>query len=100
EMIVKIAWYRADEGDLRQTTLRQKWHDFKGSWKLTEETRIDGDIGLLGERVQHVAPAPASTGARHAQFPTIRLSEPPTQPNEELPGPTEPTPTPTTATAP
>jgi hypothetical protein len=85
EMIVKIAWYRVDEGDLRQTTVRQKWHDFKGSWKLTEETRIDGDIGLLGERIQQVAPA--QNGPRHAQFPTIRLGGPAAQPNEELPGP-------------
>lgn len=83
EMIVKIAWYRVDEGDLRQTTLKQKWHDFKGSWKLTEETRIDGDVGLLGEHVQQVAPA--NTGPRHAQFPTIRLGGAPAQPNEELP---------------
>jgi hypothetical protein len=84
EMIVKIAWYRVDEGDLRQTTLRQKWHDFKGSWKLTEETRVDGDIGLLGERVQQVAPA-QQAGPRHAQFPTIRLGGAAAQPNEELP---------------
>lgn len=88
EMIVKIAWYRVDEGDLRQTTVRQKWHDFKGSWKLTEESRIDGDVGLLGEHIQQVAPA--HTGPRHSQFPTIRLGGPSAPANEELPGPTEP----------
>jgi hypothetical protein len=99
EMIVKIAWYRVDEGDLRQTTVRQKWHDFKGAWKLTEETRVDGDIGLLGERIQQVA-APASTGPRHAQFPTIRLGGPATQPNEELPGSAEPAPAPAPPTTP
>lgn len=88
EMVVKIAWYRVDEGDLHQTTLRQKWHDFKGAWKLTEESRIDGDIGLLGERIQQVAPS-AQSGPRHAQFPTIRLGGGATQPNEELPGPPE-----------
>lgn len=93
EMIVKIAWYRVDEGDLRQTTLRQKWHDFKGEWKLTEESRIDGDIGLLGERVQQVAPS-TPAGPRHAQFPTIRLGGGATQPNEELPGPAEGAPAP------
>lgn len=85
EMLVRIAWYRVDEGDLRQTTLKQKWHDYKGSWKLTEEARIDGDVGLLGEHVQQVAPAVA--GPRHAQFPTIRLGGGGTQTNEELPGP-------------
>lgn len=87
EMIVKIAWYRVDEGDLHQTTLRQKWHDFKGSWRLTEETRIDGDVGLLGEAIQRVGPAQGAP--RHAQFPTIRLGGAPAQANEELPGPPE-----------
>ena len=71
ETFVKVAWYRANEGDLRVTTLKQKWHDFKGDWKLTEEMRIDGDLGLLGE-----APAP-STGApaapKRSQFPTVYL---------------------------
>ena len=81
EMYVKIAWYRVDEGDLHQTTVRQKWHDFKGAWKLVEETRIDGDVGLLGEAIVPVAPP---TGPRHAQFPTIRLGEPSAPPPEEL----------------
>ena len=49
ETVVKIAWYRANEGELRLTTVKQKWHDFKGAWKLTEETRAEGDVGLLGE---------------------------------------------------
>lgn len=98
EMIVKIAWYRVDEGDLRQTTVRQKWHDFKGAWKLTEETRIDGDVGLLGERIQQVAPS--QNGPRHAQFPTIRLGGPSAQPNEELPSQAQPAPAPAAPTNP
>jgi hypothetical protein len=72
ETFVKVAWYRANEGDLRVTTLKQKWHDFKGDWKLTEEQRIDGDLGLLGE-----PPAPATGAApapaKRSQFPTIYL---------------------------
>lgn len=72
EMFVRVAWYRVDEGDLRLTTLRQKWHDFKGDWKLVEEARIDGDVGLLGEPIVTVTPP---GGPRHAQFPTIRLGE-------------------------
>lgn len=73
ESYVKIAWYRANEGDLRVTTLKQKWHsDAKGDWKLTEEQRVDGDVGLLGE------PPPAPTGGtattpKRSQFPTIYL---------------------------
>lgn len=71
ETVVRVAWFRASENDLRTTTLKQKWHDFKGDWKLTEETRIDGDIGLIGEPP---TPAPAgTTPPRRAQFPTITL---------------------------
>ncbi|MBS2012346.1 MAG: hypothetical protein JST00_05645 [Deltaproteobacteria bacterium] len=69
ETTVRIAWYRANEGDLKVTTLKQKWHDFKGDWKLTDEVRIDGEIGLLGE-----PPPPATdTAPKRTQFPTIRL---------------------------
>lgn len=72
ESYVKIAWYRANEGDLRVTTLKQKWHsDVKGDWRLTDEMRVDGDLGLLGEPP---APAPAAPAApRRSQFPTIYL---------------------------
>lgn len=70
EVMVRVAWFRIDEGDLRTTTLKQKWHDFKGDWKLVEESRVDGDVGLLGEPVE---PPPPRTGPRNAQFPTIRI---------------------------
>jgi len=71
ETTVRVAWFRAAENDLQTTTLKQKWHDFKGAWKLTEETRIDGAIGLLGEPpLASAAPAP---GARRAQFQSITL---------------------------
>ena len=71
---VKVSWFRPDEGDLRLTTLRQKWHDYSGDWKLTHEERIDGDLGLIGETI------PGSDKPReptqHAQFPTIRIGAP------------------------
>lgn len=73
EIFVRVAWFRIDEGDLRATTLRQKWHDFKGDWKLVEEARIDGDVGLLGEPVVPVAAPSDPSRPRHVQFPTIRL---------------------------
>ncbi len=70
DVFVKIAWFKVDEGDLHVTTLQQKWHDFKGDWKLVSEERLDGDIGLLGEP----APPPAQPSApKPSQFPTIRL---------------------------
>lgn len=71
ETFVKIAWYRANQPDLRVTTLKQKWHDFKGDWKLTEEQRIDGDLGLLGEAP--AAPTGEPPPPRRQQFPTIYL---------------------------
>ena len=72
ESYVKIAWYRANEGDLRVTTVKQKWHsDGKGDWKLTDEQRVDGDVGLLGE--PPMAPTAAATAPRRSQFPTIYL---------------------------
>ena len=71
ETTVRVAWFRAAENELHSTTVKQKWHDFKGSWKLTEETRADGDVGLLGEPpVASVAPTP---GARRPQFQSITL---------------------------
>jgi hypothetical protein len=77
EMFVRVSWYRVDQGDLHLTTLKQKWHDFKGEWKLVDEGRADGDPGLIGDGP---APAPAAIGAvkaKPAQFPTIRLGAPP-----------------------
>lgn len=72
ESFVKIAWYRADDNDLRITTLKQKWHaDGKGDWKLTEEQRISGDLGLFGEPPAPKGDAPAP--AKRSQFPTIHL---------------------------
>ncbi len=73
EMVVKVAWYRIDEGDLRVTMLKQKWHDFRGDWRLVDEHRAEGDVGLIGE------PAPAdtarTTSKKGGQFPTIRLGQ-------------------------
>jgi hypothetical protein len=103
ETFVKVAWYRANEGDLRVTTLKQKWHDFKGDWKLTEEERLDGDIGLLGE-----APAPSAAAdgpapaPRRSQFPTVVLGVAPSPesatPVAVTPAPAEPTNQPPPAT--
>jgi hypothetical protein len=74
-LFVKVAWQRADEGDLRLTRLKQKWKDFRGSWQLVGEERLDGDVGLIGEVVER----PAESGERKkaAQFPTIRIGATP-----------------------
>ena len=79
EVTVKVAWYRADEGELRVTTLRQNWHDYKGDWKLDAEQRVDGDVGLIGEKMMIDAKSPPR---EHAQFPTIRLGTGSTEPQQ------------------
>lgn len=75
ETTVRVAWYRAAENDLRTTTIKQKWHEYKGDWKLTDETRLEGEAGLLGEPAPAPVPgqATASAAARRAQFPTVVL---------------------------
>lgn len=89
EVYVKIAWYRVAEGDLRTSTLKQKWQAFKGDWKLVEEARLDGDVGLLGEAV----PDPMPSFPRRQQFPTIRLGQGPAPgEGETLPVTSEPLP--------
>ena len=69
---VRVSWYRVADGELRSTTVRQKWkvEGARGDWYLTAEERIGGDAGLLGERVEVLAP---ETPRAHAQFPTVRI---------------------------
>jgi hypothetical protein len=69
EVVVRVAWYRPEEQELRTTTLQQSWRD-KDGWQLVEEIRLDGDVGLLGEQVVYQGPA---TTRLPAQFPTVRL---------------------------
>ena len=75
---VKVAWYRNDEQELRVTTIKQKWKDVNGEWRLVGEVRMDGDAGLLGD-VGMLAPdgagagAPSGAPAKRKVFPTIRI---------------------------
>lgn len=66
---VRVGWYRPDEQDLHSTTLKQIWRDQNG-WKLTDEERVEGDLGLLGEAVVFQTPTQQRTTT---QFPTVRL---------------------------
>jgi hypothetical protein len=70
DIIVRVAWYRPEQQELRTTTLQQEWRPKTDAWELVGEKRLDGDIGLLGEAVifqQPDHPRPPS------QFPTIRI---------------------------
>ena len=71
DVFVHVAWFRMNEQDLKQTTIKQHWHSKTDAWLLTTEERMDGDLGLLGETVVQQGPSePHAT----PQFPTIRLS--------------------------
>jgi hypothetical protein len=70
EILVRVAWYRLDEQELHVTTLKQGWND-KNGWQLVNETRMDGDVGLLGEPI--VFEEPPGGARAPAQFPTVRL---------------------------
>jgi hypothetical protein len=80
EVMLRVAWYKIDEGDLHATTLKQSWKDFRGSWKLTGEDRTDGDVGLFGDAPEASASAktavaaPAVQQKKNTRFATIRLS--------------------------
>jgi hypothetical protein len=73
EVAVRVSWFRPTEQELRVTTIRQKWHDNKGSWQLVSEERFDGDRGLLGDDAP-ASDVPAKARA-NTQFPTIRIGE-------------------------
>lgn len=53
---LQVAWVRMNEGLLRSTEVRQRWRNPGGGWKLFEEQRETGDVGLLGENVVVLRP--------------------------------------------
>jgi hypothetical protein len=74
EVLVRVAWYRPEEQELRVTTVEQRWRDSNG-WQLALEKRVEGDVGLLGETVVFQSPDDPSSSAspRRGLFPTVRL---------------------------
>jgi hypothetical protein len=69
EVTVRVAWYRPEDQELRTTVIKQSWRD-QGGWKLVDETRLEGAIGLFGEPVIYEAPRESESPT---QFPTVRL---------------------------
>lgn len=62
---VDVSWVRLDETTLRVTRLEQKWTARSGGWRMVEEQRQGGDLGLFGEEVDRGGkPGPP------ARFPT------------------------------
>ncbi len=72
DVSVKVSWFRLDEEELRLTTIKQKWTAKYGGWLLASETRVDGDIGLLGEKVEQAEDAPPRD---NVHFPTIHIGQ-------------------------
>lgn len=40
---IKLSWYRASEGTLRETQALQTWERHGKTWWMVEETRVKGD---------------------------------------------------------
>jgi hypothetical protein len=68
EVVVSVSWQRVDEVETRVTQVAQRWKDDSGSWRLENEERSRGDVGLLGEPVTLVPPP-----AGPSQFRTITI---------------------------
>jgi hypothetical protein len=70
QVLVRVAWYRPEDEELRSTTIEQTWNDKPAGWQLVLERRVEGEMGLLGEPVLYQNPDPR----RPMQFPTVRLT--------------------------
>jgi hypothetical protein len=57
-VLVDFSWTRVDEGTLHSTRVKQEWSSSEGDWLLERERRDSGDIGLFGEPIAAVDPAP------------------------------------------
>jgi hypothetical protein len=53
---IAVGWQRPDEQELRVTQLMQTWQFGPKGWKLVDESRTSGDMGLLGEQIDVVRP--------------------------------------------
>jgi len=87
ETLVRVSWYRVENGDLRNTLIRQQWKQVKGDWRLIEEARAEGDPGLMNDALPAPIAEPVDPNAppkKPAQFPTIRLGS-----TDNAPAPSE-----------
>lgn len=71
---VRIAWQPVDDGDMRTTTVRQTFKDMRTGWYMIAEERLEGDIGLFGEKPEAPVDAPPAV-PRKTKFDTIRLGQ-------------------------
>jgi len=68
-VFVAVGWQRNDEQDLRVTQLAQVWTYEESDWRLSEEHRTSGDVGLLGEPTTFLRPE----SRENAHFPSVTI---------------------------
>jgi hypothetical protein len=75
EVFLTITWQRIDESTVRTTRLVQRWKD-DGGWKMANEQRLEGAMGLFGEPEPRAPePAAAPPTAQQARFKTHVIYE-------------------------
>jgi tryptophanyl-tRNA synthetase len=68
-VFVAVGWQRLDEGNLRVTHIAQEWGYEGNGWKLADETRTSGDVGLIGEPMEYLRPEERP----NVHFPSITI---------------------------
>lgn len=53
---VLVGWQRPADQELRTTQIMQTWRYGSKGWKLVDESRTAGDVGLYGEKIPAVEP--------------------------------------------
>ena len=46
-VFIAVGWQRADEQDMRQSVVAQKWREERDGWMLASETVADGDTTIF-----------------------------------------------------
>ena len=71
-VLVAVGWQRPDEQELRTTQLMQNWQYGTRGWKLVDESRAAGDVGLLGEKIDVLRPEKRAD----VQFKSVTIPSP------------------------
>ncbi len=74
EVYLDVLWLRMDEATVRTTRIVQRWRDERGHWELIEESRKEGEEGLLGEPPpEDKTPEEGASAAGASQQPALGL---------------------------
>ena len=75
DVCIKYDWYHVDDNDLHVTTIKQKWKKLHGDWKLSSESKYEGDEGIFGDEGAPRRTAGDPQAPRSVQFPTVRFGD-------------------------